>query len=69
MWTISKFEPVRIFAYHEADVIKVEFVSKYKSLVTASVDYKMVIWNIIKGERMIVIKSIQAPIRSLVVTK
>jgi len=69
MWTISKFEPVRIFAYHEVDVIKVEFVSKYKSLVTASIDFTMVIWNIIKGEKMIIIDGINAPIRSLFVTK
>jgi WD40 repeat protein len=58
MWTISKFEPVRIFAHHEVDVIKVEFVPKYKSLVTASIDFTMVIWNIIKGQKMIVIETI-----------
>lgn len=69
MWTVSKFEPVRIFAHHEVDVVKVEFVPKYKSLVTASIDFTMVIWNIIKGQKMIVIESIKAPIRSLIVTK
>ena len=69
MWTISKLEPVRIFCYHVVDVVKVEFVPKYKSLVTASVDFTMVIWNIIKGQKMIVIESGNSPIRSLIVTK
>ena len=69
MWTVSKLEPVRIFSHHIVDVIKVEFVPKYKSLVTASVDFTMVIWNIVKGQKMIVIESGKAPIRSLMVTK